>query len=405
MSRTSKGEGTKIAQAAKELDVTSVTIRRYLSEFNIETTTDENGVKVLPPQSMDELQEIRRLKEEGMTNPQVLEYLEGQRVKSSSKSKSAAKADKKEEKVAKPRATKVAPKVEEPEEEEAPPARTRPAARRIERPVGKGKVAAAAPKAEPQPVEDHVHTAAEEEPGEDNDGVIELNSQRAKHSLTCQTCGKVFEHMNPRLRDCLDCYRTKRKERRRGGDRHKNVIQHPLAQQATSKTSSLPGAPAVQAPAGATPAAAVAFERAPVAPRQDIPLAPPVPRTSTVRNYRKAIEETRGITANLKRRLERPDLPEGERRWLEQIYAYQLILHQGWRHLAEYKADTKAQSRAEHGAREGREGGREGREGGREGREGREGRGGREDRREGRDRDRDKDRGDRESSTATIDRE
>jgi hypothetical protein len=62
----------------------------------------------------------------------------------------------------------------------------------------------------------------------------------------------------------------------------------------------------------------------------------------TVRNYRKAIEETRGITANLKRRLERPDLPENERRWLEQIYAYQLILHQGWRHLAEYKAGSQS---------------------------------------------------------------
>jgi hypothetical protein len=45
----------------------------------------------------------------------------------------------------------------------------------------------------------------------------------------------------------------------------------------------------------------------------------------------------------LKRRLERPDLPEGERRWLEQIYAYQLILHQGWRHLAEYKAGNQPQ--------------------------------------------------------------
>jgi len=60
-----------------------------------------------------------------------------------------------------------------------------------------------------------------------------------------------------------------------------------------------------------------------------------------VRNYRKAIEETRQITGSLKRRLERPDLPEGERRWLEQIYAYQLILHQGWRHLAEYNQLVK----------------------------------------------------------------
>jgi len=40
--------------------------------------------------------------------------------------------------------------------------------------------------------------------------------------------------------------------------------------------------------------------------------------------------------------LERPDLHEGERRWLEQIYAYQLILHQGWRHLSEYKSGTES---------------------------------------------------------------
>jgi hypothetical protein len=62
-----------------------------------------------------------------------------------------------------------------------------------------------------------------------------------------------------------------------------------------------------------------------------------------VRSYRKAIEETRLITGSLKRRLERPDLPEGERRWLEQVYAYQLILHQGWRHLAEYKSGSTGQ--------------------------------------------------------------
>ena len=30
-------------------------------------------------------------------------------------------------------------------------------------------------------------------------------------------------------------------------------------------------------------------------------------------------------------------LPEAERRFLEQIYAYQLILHQGWKHLSEYR--------------------------------------------------------------------
>jgi hypothetical protein len=73
----------------------------------------------------------------------------------------------------------------------------------------------------------------------------------------------------------------------------------------------------------------------------------------TVRNYRKAIEETRNITGSLKRRLERPDLPEGERRWLEQIYAYQLILHQGWRHLAEYKAATQQQGKGSGGSSSG----------------------------------------------------
>jgi hypothetical protein len=71
-----------------------------------------------------------------------------------------------------------------------------------------------------------------------------------------------------------------------------------------------------------------------------------------VRSYRKAIEETRLITGSLKRRLERPDLPEGERRWLEQIYAYQLILHQGWRHLAEYKSGSPSQAKQAHQAAE-----------------------------------------------------
>jgi len=69
MSRNKQADGTKIAQAAKDLNVTSVTIRRYLTEFNIETMSDENGIKVLPAQAMDELQEVRRLKEDGMTNP------------------------------------------------------------------------------------------------------------------------------------------------------------------------------------------------------------------------------------------------------------------------------------------------------------------------------------------------
>ena len=147
--------------------------------------------------------------------------------------------------------------------------------------------------------------------------------------------------MNPRLRDCLDCYRTKRKERRRGGsDRHKNVIQHPLAQQAVSKNAVQNGQVVVATNAIATNGATIQ----PVA--QIMPLSPvtqshsPILQKGPVRNYRKAVEETRHVTGSLKRRLERPDLPEGERRWLEQIYAYQLILHQGWRHLAEYKSAT-----------------------------------------------------------------
>jgi hypothetical protein len=167
--------------------------------------------------------------------------------------------------------------------------------------------------------------------------------------------------MNPRLRDCLDCYRAKRKERRRGGsDRHKNVIQHPLAQQVVNKGAQQQQQQQQHQPQTHQPQAPVAprereFASA-LAPAQSIapPAAPreafiptntsaPVVQRTSVRNYRKAIEETRQITGSLKRRLERPDLPEGERRWLEQIYAYQLILHQGWRHLAEYKAAGQQQ--------------------------------------------------------------
>ncbi len=92
MRQSTSGSGTKIAQAAQELNVTSVTIRRYLAEFNIETSADENGVKVLPGIAMEELKEIRRLKEEGLTNPKVMEFLEEHRAhpkqeKSKAKSK------------------------------------------------------------------------------------------------------------------------------------------------------------------------------------------------------------------------------------------------------------------------------------------------------------------------------
>jgi hypothetical protein len=169
--------------------------------------------------------------------------------------------------------------------------------------------------------ESELAAEATSESGEESSTDASGQSTKAKHALTCQTCGKTFEHMNPRLRDCLDCYRSKRKERRRGGDRqHKTVIQHPLAQQATTnKSAAVPMQPLATAPV----------------------------HSSAVRNYRKAIEETRAVTGNLKRRLERPDLAEGERRWLEQIYAYQLILHQGWRHLAEYKSAGQQQNRSE----------------------------------------------------------
>jgi DNA-binding transcriptional MerR regulator len=366
MSRTPKVEGTKIAQAAKDLNVTSVTIRRYLTEFNIETTSDENGIKVLPDQAMEELKEIRKLKEDGLTNPKVLEILEELRSKPKEKSepKSRAKAVKKAEpKAAKEKEAAKAPVVEEDDEEVEPEVEVEPAAQ---------------------------EAPAEETEGDSESGEGDLGDGRSKHSLTCQTCGKVFEHMNPRLRDCLDCYRAKRKERRRGGsDRHKNVIQHPLAQQAAKGNAAQAG----NGDGEAIPQIQVREERAPRdrgeradraergdrgdrggereprehreradarAPRENREFAPQqqsaqpriaapgavapaaVQRTA-VRNYRKAIEETRTITGSLKRRLERPDLPEGERRWLEQIYAYQLILHQGWRHLADYKAATQQQ--------------------------------------------------------------
>ena len=204
-----------------------------------------------------------------------------------------------------------------------------------------------------EPIEAVVESVSVEaeagEEGEEGDLESASGDGKSKHSLTCQTCSKIFEHMNPRLRDCLECYRAKRKERRRGGsgERHKNVIQHPLAQQVTSKAAQQSDrASQFSAPvAAASPAVAPVVAQSPAAvsaaPMQSfINVAPP--RTA-VRNYRKAIEETRQITGSLKRRLERPDLPEGERRWLEQIYAYQLILHQGWRHLAQYRAATPSQ--------------------------------------------------------------
>jgi DNA-binding transcriptional MerR regulator len=330
MRQTSKVEGTKIAQAAKDLNVTSVTIRRYLSEFNIETATDENGIKVLPDRAMEELKTIRRLKEDGLTNPKVMEQLEANR----SEDPPSAPAKSKDKEPSQRLSAKAKPAADEVEDS---PAETKKTSRRA--------------KVDEEPREPDLGSPEGEEPAGSPEQTDERageagSDQRPKHSLTCQTCGKVFEHMNPRLRDCLDCYRTKRKERRRGGsDKHKNVIQHPIARQVVNKASqqsqSVPLVPAYEN--GESPADQPHAMAAPV-----LPPPPTVGHLNSalqrgqVRNYRKAIEETRQITGSLKRRLERPDLPEGDRRWLEQIYAYQLILHQGWRHLSDYKNNTQA---------------------------------------------------------------
>lgn len=334
MSKSSKGEGTKIAQAAKDLGVTSVTIRRYISEFNVETTSDENGIKVLPPQAMDEMHEIRRLKEDGLTNPEVLEKLEAMRAKveKSPKKPAAKRASESKKEPPKKEARRVERKTraDEDEAEDEEEAEEAPAA----------VVEEAEEESEAE--EEEAPVALQPEAGSEPQAAGELADNRSKHSLTCQTCGKTFEHMNPRLRDCLECYRTKRKERRR--DKHKNVIQHPLAAQVASKqqlrqTDAGNGDVAIDvSPTAAPPPPPAVSSPLPMSAKRVNPLAGT--HKTAVRNYRKAIEETRQITANLKRRLERPDLPENERRWLEQIYAYQLILHQGWRHLSEYKTGT-----------------------------------------------------------------
>lgn len=391
MRQSSKVQGTKIAQAAKDLNVTSVTIRRYLSEFDIQTTTDSNGIKVLPDSALEELKEVRRLKEEGMTNPKVMEALEEMRAKSGSGSSSSEKADKKkvvskakrvDSKSSRSKSEDADEDEEEsesePEEEEEPKAKPTYAARRIE-----SKRNQASESTESSDSETSESQPAESEEGEsvESSDAIGDKEGRVKHSLTCQTCSKVFEHMNPKLRDCLDCYRTKRKERRRGGsDRHKTVIQHPIAQQVTSKMASQQqqnqDSGERQAPnqdrdrsqrnnrndrserndRGAERNNERNFDRdteqtnfnapAAVSTHQGPSNQPMVGGLMRkVRSYRKAIEDTRQITGSLKRRLERPDLPEGERRWLEQIYAYQLILHQGWRHLSEYRMATQQQGK------------------------------------------------------------
>ncbi len=427
MSR-SKVEGTKIAQAAKDLNVTSVTIRRYIQEFEIETATDENGIKVLPAQALEELQEIRKLKEDGLTNPKVMEQLEEMRSAKPDEKPAKAKAKAKPVKVAAAaKGKKAAVEVEadaDDEDEEKESVKEEPV-----RKIRATKIL----KAQPAQEEEKDEAAADSE-GESDDeeqsgqAAAGVDGDRFMHALTCQTCSKTFEHNNPRLRDCLECYRAKRKERRRGGgEKHKKVIENPLATQVLSRTQSPPAASALaasgerdvidrtsdrpdrsdrperterpdrpdreprrdrsdregrtpsgndradrpdrlerpdrperegrdregRAPSGndrekpglngheraiaAASAQALTQEKRTVEPSSWAQMQKPV------RSYRKAIEETRLITGSLKRRLERPDLPEGERRWLEQIYAYQLILHQGWRHLAEYKSGSPTQ--------------------------------------------------------------
>ncbi len=355
MGQRIKVEGTKIAQAAKDLNVTTVTIRRYLAEFNIKTATDENGIKVLPRTAMVELSEVRRLKEEGLTNPKVLELLAEKRALHK---KSEADDMEPEEEI-----TETDPETVFSQANTA-------AAGEIDETLVAGNGAAEGV--------DSAHGAMEHgevQHGEETHGEVEGVSQdtKPKHTLTCQTCGKSFEHSNPRLRDCLDCYRTKRKERRRGGDKHKNVIQHPLAQQVANKTAAQLENN-IQARSNgvheehAMPAGVSEYgngrtgngerdrdrdrdrsndNRFASAANAANGAVSAVQRGGAVRNYRKAIEETRTVTGSLKRRLERPDLPEGERKWLEQIYAYQLILHQGWRHLSEYKQQTISQAKSE----------------------------------------------------------
>lgn len=308
MARKLALEGTKIAQAAKDLNVTTVTIRRYVAEFNIQTATDENGIKVLPPQAMEELLAVRQLKEDGLTNAQVLEMLAEKR-----KSYAGSEANYMD--------------------------------RNEEAKDGNSETQTIGPSADNDGLEDvTIKTSADKlEADEENQDEIKTtegdetddkHDSKPKHALTCQTCGKAFEHSNPRLRDCLDCYRSKRKERRRGGSKHKNVILHPLAQQAANNNASLENTTA------ATTDEIVTSEASNGKTSVDTGNTLIIHRNGStpVRNYRKAIDETRHITSSLKRRLERPDLPEAERRWLEQVYAYQLILHQGWRHLSEYKA-------------------------------------------------------------------
>ena len=350
MRNTGNVEGTKIAEAALELDVTSVTIRRYLTEFNISTQTDKNGIKILPKQAMDELREVRRLKDkEGLNNSQVLEMLDKFRsaYNPNDDTENASSVDGVHKIVRKSKASKL-------EEESLSPI-------------------------DANDVSDFTITSSDFS-NHDSNELVQLNEQvelndleesileyspntdseiisidiadhkKGKNlALTCQTCGKGFEHSNPKLRDCLDCYRLKRKERRKTNqDKQRNVISHPLVNKVIGKNSaSEKNVDEAQlndeneAESIALPSETVAY--VPVEESSQPSFTP----NAKARSYKRAIEETRQITGSIKRRLERPDLPESDRRWLEQIYAYQLILHQGWKHLSEYKNESREMDRNE----------------------------------------------------------
>ena len=277
MSR-SKVEGTKIAQAAKDLNVTSVTIRRYIQEFNIDTATDENGIKVLPAQALIELQEIRKLKEDGLTNPQVLESLDELRQGKGDAKTSKAKPKAKVKAKAKDKDVEAEIDEQDDQEQEETPKAARSKAKVRGKSALRGKKGKAARELdqdqesaedeEEESISDNEaksldarrvkarksrhsddademqsddenspasDTTGDENENGDEDADVGEDGDKSKHSLTCQTCGKTFEHMNPRLRDCLECYRAKRKERRRGGDKHKKVIENPIAQQVLNK--------------------------------------------------------------------------------------------------------------------------------------------------------------------------
>jgi hypothetical protein len=292
-------EGTKIAQAAKDLNVTTATIRRYVT-------------------GMEGLLAVRQLKEDGLTNAQVFEVLAEKRK--SYPAKEAQTMD------------------DINNEANGDGTGTAVTAVSANAELSTGETESANNEITSTLESDDIDAdRSEDKVGEDGEPE-DKQDDRPKHALTCQTCSKSFEHSNPRLRDCLDCYRSKRKERRRGGSKHKNVILHPLAQQAANNNAAIENGTATNGHTEPAQTNSITGNGRALSEVAEPKPFTAVRSTSTaVRNYRKAIEETRQITSSLKRRLERPDLPEAERRWLEQVYAYQLILYQGWRHLSEYK--------------------------------------------------------------------